>query len=194
MAGNLHGYHLRNSASNHISYRCSPQIVKQLPLESHLFTHLLPGCFRHTLQSLTSKMTDPGAGRIAQQRLLFPLPQGLLDVFDERNKSALVIFRRARLQPRGFLSASGAQHAEYALPFRRPNLAGTGETWYRHGMTQLAQKLDKKLASWRPEVAAHVEQIVTDVIELADTDTLDLQPSRAVVQEVLDALDERQAG
>ena len=58
-------------------------------------------------------------------------------------------------------------------------------------MTQLAQKLDKKLASWRPEVAAQVEQIVTD---LADTDTLDLQPSRAVVQEVLDTLDERQAG
>ncbi len=41
-------------------------------------------------------------------------------------------------------------------------------------MTQLAQKLDKKLASWRPEVAAQVEQIVTDAIELADTDTLDL--------------------
>ena len=60
-------------------------------------------------------------------------------------------------------------------------------------MTQLAQKLDKKLASWRPEVAAQVEQIVTDVIGLADTDTLDLQPSRAVVQEVLDTLDERQA-
>ena len=61
-------------------------------------------------------------------------------------------------------------------------------------MTQLAQKLDKKLALWRPEVAAQVEQIVTDVIELADTDTLDLQPSRAVVQEVLDTLDERQTG
>lgn len=59
-------------------------------------------------------------------------------------------------------------------------------------MTQLAQKLDKKLATWRPEVAAQVERIVTDVIELADTDTLDLQPSRAVVQEVLDTLDERQ--
>lgn len=82
-------------------------------------------------------------------------------------------------------------------PFRfpqRPNLAGQGETWYRHRMTQLAQKLDKKLASWRPEVAAQVEQIITDVIELADTDTLDLQPSRTVVQEVLDTLDERQAG
>ena len=50
-------------------------------------------------------------------------------------------------------------------------------------MTQLAQQLDKKLASWRPEVAAQVEQIITDVIELADTDTLDLQPSRTVVQE-----------
>ena len=61
-------------------------------------------------------------------------------------------------------------------------------------MTQLAQELDKKLATWRPEVAAQVEQIVTDVIELADTDTLDLQPSRTVVQEVLDTLDERQAG
>jgi hypothetical protein len=61
-------------------------------------------------------------------------------------------------------------------------------------MTQLAQKLDKKLATWRPEVAAQVEQIVTDVIELADTDALDLLSSRTVVQEVLDALDERQAG
>ncbi|OGW49527.1 MAG: hypothetical protein A2V62_11335 [Nitrospirae bacterium RBG_19FT_COMBO_58_9] len=59
-------------------------------------------------------------------------------------------------------------------------------------MTQLTQKLDKKFASWRPEVAAQVEQIITDVIELADTDALDLQPSRAVVQEVLDTLDERQ--
>jgi hypothetical protein len=39
-----------------------------------------------------------------------------------------------------------------------------------------------------------VEQIVTDVIELADTDTLDLQPSRSVMQEVLDTLNERQAG
>ena len=74
------------------------------------------------------------------------------------------------------------------------SLAGLGETWYRHHMTQLAQKLDKKLASWRPEVAAQVEQIITDVIELADTDALDLQPSRAVVQEVLDTLDERKAG
>lgn len=61
-------------------------------------------------------------------------------------------------------------------------------------MTQIAQKLDKKLATWRPEVAAHVEQIVTEVIELADADALDLLPSRTVVQEVFDTLDESQAG
>jgi DNA-binding TFAR19-related protein (PDSD5 family) len=61
-------------------------------------------------------------------------------------------------------------------------------------MTRLPQKLDKKLATWRPEVAAQVEQIVTDVIELADTDALDLLLSRAIVQEILDGLDEHQAG
>ena len=44
-------------------------------------------------------------------------------------------------------------------------------------MMRFAKKLDKTLASSRPEVAAHVEQILTDVITLADTDTLDLQPS-----------------
>lgn len=60
-------------------------------------------------------------------------------------------------------------------------------------MTQLAQKLDKKLATWRPEVVAQVEQIVTDVLELANTDVLDLLPSRAVAQEVLDTLYKRQA-
>lgn len=61
-------------------------------------------------------------------------------------------------------------------------------------MTQLAEKLDKKLSTWRPEVAAQVEQIVTEVIDLADAQALDLLPSRTVVQEVLDTLDESQAG
>ena len=57
-------------------------------------------------------------------------------------------------------------------------------------MTQIAEKLDKKLASWSPEVATQVEQLVSDVIELADSDALDLLPSQAVVQEVLHSLDE----
>lgn len=61
-------------------------------------------------------------------------------------------------------------------------------------MTQIAEKLDKKLATWQPEIAAQVEQIVTDVIELADAHALDLLPSRQIVQEVLDTLDESQAG
>ena len=61
-------------------------------------------------------------------------------------------------------------------------------------MTQIAEKLDKKLATWQPEIAAQVEQIVTDVIELADAQALDLLPSRQIVQEVLDTLDESQAG
>lgn len=61
-------------------------------------------------------------------------------------------------------------------------------------MTQIAEKLDKKLTTWQPEIAAQVEQIVTDVIALADAQVLDLLPSRTVVQEVLDTLDESQAG
>ncbi|NGZ12023.1 MAG: hypothetical protein CV088_22120 [Nitrospira sp. LK70] len=60
-------------------------------------------------------------------------------------------------------------------------------------MTPLAETLDKKLATWQPEVAAQVEQIVADVIQLADAQALDILPSRTVVQEVLDTLDESQA-
>lgn len=61
-------------------------------------------------------------------------------------------------------------------------------------MTQIAEKLHKKLTTWRPEVVAQVEEIVEDVIDLADAQALDLLPSRTVVQEVLDTLDESQAG
>lgn len=57
-------------------------------------------------------------------------------------------------------------------------------------MTQLAKHLDEKFATWSPQIAAQVEQIVTDVIELADAEALDLLPSRTIVQEVLNALDE----
>jgi len=53
-------------------------------------------------------------------------------------------------------------------------------------MTQLAEQLDKKLATWNPEIAAQVEQLVSDVIAMADANALDLLPSRPVVQKVLD--------
>ncbi|BFU95948.1 MAG: hypothetical protein NTNFB02_26700 [Nitrospira sp.] len=57
-------------------------------------------------------------------------------------------------------------------------------------MTQLAQQLDKKLATWSPDVAAQVEQLISDVIAMADANALDLLPSRTAVQKVLDTLDE----
>jgi len=57
-------------------------------------------------------------------------------------------------------------------------------------MDVLAEKLDSKLRTWKPETAADVRQRVAEVIELADDDALDLRHSRAREQEVLDILDE----
>ena len=58
-------------------------------------------------------------------------------------------------------------------------------------MTHIAEKLDKKLATWSPQVAAQVEQLIANVIELADADALDLLPAQHVVHEVLDTRDAR---
>jgi len=58
-------------------------------------------------------------------------------------------------------------------------------------MDALAEKLDAKLRHWKPETAARVRERVTEVIELADDDVLDVMHSRAREQEVLDLLDER---
>jgi hypothetical protein len=57
-------------------------------------------------------------------------------------------------------------------------------------MTAIAQKLDQKLESWDASKAAQVEQLVSEIIEAADADSLDLIPSRRVTQEVLDLIDE----
>jgi len=59
-------------------------------------------------------------------------------------------------------------------------------------MTRIADMLDKKLETWNPKTSAQVEQMVQEIIELADADALDLLPTRAVVQEVLDIIDESQ--
>jgi hypothetical protein len=61
-------------------------------------------------------------------------------------------------------------------------------------MTAIAERLSQKLEGWSPEKAAQVEQLVAEIIELADADAVDLLPSRQVTQEVLDLLDEGQAG
>ena len=57
-------------------------------------------------------------------------------------------------------------------------------------MDALAEKLDTKLRTWKPETAAQVRARVSEVIELADDDMLDVMRSRARDQEVLDMLDE----
>ena len=57
-------------------------------------------------------------------------------------------------------------------------------------MDALAEKLDTKLRTWKPETAARVRERVAEVIELADEDILDVMRSRVREQEVLDLLDE----
>lgn len=57
-------------------------------------------------------------------------------------------------------------------------------------MDALAEKLDTKLRTWKPETAAQVRECVAEVIELADGDVLDVMRSRSREQEVLDMLDD----
>ena len=57
-------------------------------------------------------------------------------------------------------------------------------------MDALAEKLDTKLRTWKPETAARVRERVAEVIELADEEVLDLMRARTREQEVLDMLDE----
>jgi hypothetical protein len=57
-------------------------------------------------------------------------------------------------------------------------------------MDPLAEKLDGRLREWKPETAAEARERITELIELADHDILDIARSRAAEQEVLDLLDE----
>ena len=57
-------------------------------------------------------------------------------------------------------------------------------------MDAIAEKLDTKLNTWTPEVSREVRALISDVIDAADNDALDVLRSRAVEQEVLDQLDE----
>ena len=60
-------------------------------------------------------------------------------------------------------------------------------------MDVLVETLDAKLREWKPETAAQVRQLVTEIIGLADQDALDLLRSRTVEQDFLDMLDEPSA-
>jgi hypothetical protein len=61
-------------------------------------------------------------------------------------------------------------------------------------MTGIAKKLDAKMNRWNPATAKNVEKLVAEIIELADSDALDLVRSRQVEQKVLDIIDGRKAG
>jgi hypothetical protein len=54
----------------------------------------------------------------------------------------------------------------------------------------IAEKLDTKLGTWKPEISQEARALVSQVIDAADNDTLDVMRSRAVEQEVRDHLDE----
>lgn len=57
-------------------------------------------------------------------------------------------------------------------------------------MDAVAEKLDAKLSEWKPQISQEVRALVSEVIDAADNDVLDLMRSRVVEQEVLDNLDE----
>ena len=57
-------------------------------------------------------------------------------------------------------------------------------------MDAVAEKLDAKLSEWNLQISQEVRALVSEVIDAADNDVLDLMRSRAVEQEVLDNLDE----
>lgn len=61
-------------------------------------------------------------------------------------------------------------------------------------MDAIVEKLDKRLQRWEASTAEEVRRRVTEIIELADHNALDVIRSRSVEQEVLDTLDESSAG
>ena len=54
----------------------------------------------------------------------------------------------------------------------------------------ISEKLDTKLSMWKPEISKEVRALVSQVIDAADNDALDMMRSRAVERQVLDELDE----
>ncbi|HEY2411514.1 MAG TPA: hypothetical protein VGI40_04700 [Pirellulaceae bacterium] len=60
-------------------------------------------------------------------------------------------------------------------------------------MDILAERLDKKLREWEPDVASQVRTRVNEIIEVADQGLLDVVRSRRVEQDVLDFIDEPSA-
>ncbi len=56
-------------------------------------------------------------------------------------------------------------------------------------MDTLAEKLNIKLHEWDASVADQVRELITEIIDLADNEVLDVMRSRVVEQEILDLID-----
>ncbi len=56
-------------------------------------------------------------------------------------------------------------------------------------MEAIAEKLELRLHEWKPETRERVCSLVSEIIELADSDSLDLGRSRQAEQDVLDLID-----
>lgn len=57
-------------------------------------------------------------------------------------------------------------------------------------MEAIAERLENRLHEWKPETSKKVTDLVSEIIDLADDDALDIGRSRNVEQEVMDILDE----
>ncbi len=57
-------------------------------------------------------------------------------------------------------------------------------------MDIVVETLSTKLSQWAPDVTEQVKRYVSEIIEMADQDALDIARSRRVEQEVLDLLDD----
>ncbi len=57
-------------------------------------------------------------------------------------------------------------------------------------MDVLVEKLSNKLNTWEPSISQVVRRYISEIIELADHNALDIIRSRKVEQEVLDIIDE----
>jgi hypothetical protein len=57
-------------------------------------------------------------------------------------------------------------------------------------MDTLAERLDERLRQWKPAIAEQIRERITELIDLADQDALDIMRSRTAEQEVMDILDE----
>lgn len=73
---------------------------------------------------------------------------------------------------------------------RGPDEADLPTTPTTIAMDTTAERLDKKLREWSPEVAEQVRRQVDELIDLADRGLLDIARSRSLEQDVLDLLDE----